>query len=75
MKHIALILVFWTGAASCSKESCWECDVNANGVLFKESFCNMTKKEIQNKQDNPQETKDAAGTVIFTTSYSNCARK
>lgn len=72
MKVIAFILVVCICCMSCSKESCWECDVNSAGVKYKERFCDRSKKEIQTMEDNPLLTKDNAGTVIYTTTFSNC---
>lgn len=58
---------------SCSKGRCWECTVtSAQGATFQEQVCDKDKKQIQELQDNPQETKDPAGNVIYTTTYSNC---
>lgn len=75
MKGIALILMVCICCTSCNKESCWECDVNSAGVKFKETFCDLSKKEVAKKQDKIHETKDQTGTVIYTTTYSNCIRK
>lgn len=75
MRTAILIIFIGLGLASCNKESCWECDVNADGVKFKETFCDRSKKEIRDMENNPLQTKDNSGTVVYTTSFSNCMKK
>lgn len=75
MKQALLLLLILTACASCNKQYCWECDVNAAGLKYKETFCDRSKKEIQDMQEKPLQTKDHAGVVIYTTSFSNCSRR
>lgn len=75
MRTTILLICISLGLASCNKRSCWECDVNADGVAFKETFCDRSKKEIRDMQNNPLETKDNAGTVVYTTTFSNCVKR
>lgn len=75
MRTAILLIFIGLGAASCNKRSCWECDVNADGVQFKETFCDRSKKEIRDMQNNPLETKDNTGSVVYTTTFSNCVKR
>jgi len=76
MRKFLFLVVASAMLASCSKESCWECDVTtAGGLNYREEFCDRSKKEIQEMQDNPLVTKDNTGEIIFSTSFSNCTRK
>lgn len=75
MRTTIILMLFCLVAASCNKEGCWECDVNAGGVTFKETFCGRSKKEIRDMQNNPLQTKDNTGTVVYTTTFSNCEKK
>lgn len=73
MYRIVYIFLFAVLLTSCSKGRCWQCTVtSAQGATFSEQICNKTKKQIQELEDNPQETKDPSGQVIYTTTYSNC---
>jgi hypothetical protein len=49
--------------------------VNADGVQFKETFCDRSKKEIRDMENNPLQTKDNTGTVVYTTTFSNCVKR
>jgi hypothetical protein len=75
MRTAIILILLCIGAVSCNKGNCWECDVNADGVMFKETFCERSKKEIRDMQNTPLETKDNGGTVVYTTTFSNCVKK
>lgn len=75
MRTAIILILACMAAASCNKQHCWECDVNEGGVQFKETFCDRTKKQIKEMQDNPLETKDPTGRVVYTTTFSNCVMK
>lgn len=75
MRTAVLLICISLGLVSCNKRSCWECDVNADGVVFKETFCDRSKKEIRDMQNNPLETKDNTGQVVYTTTFSNCVKR
>lgn len=76
MRKLFIPLLAVVMFSSCSKESCWECDVQtAGGLQYREQFCDRSKKDIQQMQDNPLHTKDATGKIIYTTSFSNCTRR
>ena len=75
MRTAILLICISLGLASCNKEGCWECDVNADGVQFKETFCDRSKKEIRDMQNNPLQTKDNTGKVVYTTTFSNCVKR
>lgn len=72
MHRILYIFLFALLAASCNKSKCWQCTVVSAGTEFTERICDKSKKDIDELQANPQETKDKDGQVIYTTTYSNC---
>lgn len=73
-KAVLLLITVAIGTASCGKR-CWECTVNIDGVVSQEKICDKTKKEISDMEANPLETKDKSGTVIYTTTFSNCTKQ
>lgn len=75
MHKLLIVLFLAVLCTSCSKTQCWECTVDIGGTAFQEEVCDKSKKEIEELQNTPQETKDKDGQVILITSYSNCAKR
>lgn len=75
MRFTLAIISACLALASCNKEYCWECDVNSAGITYKETYCDRSKKQISDMQNNPLQTKDNTGAVIYTTTFSNCVRR
>lgn len=75
MRKTVVLLALLPFIASC-KKYCWECTIStAGGLIYQEQICDRTDKQIQDLQDNPKETKDNTGQVIYVTTYSNCQRR
>lgn len=75
MKNIIYLLIFIAVTATSCGKRCWECTVNSDGVISQEKFCDRNKKQINDMEANPWETKDKNGKVVFTTTFSNCTKK